>query len=1166
MKASQNTMDAPPPDKVPRPGMDGLFIDKEFSPLDSRNTIGPVNSEDPKSRLRLTPKERDEAVWVRIPDLIRMNCGLSHDEEVNLFDDTIEPNDLTQGVVGDCWLLASMACLAEFPDSVVERINPKVISPIGKYTVSLYDHTKCRWEDITIDDYVPCKYYTDYSQVPYRINEQGKRVYDGRVKPRMRYKPLFAAPHGNEMWCLILEKAMAKFVGSYSKIAGGHEPFAFMTMTGYSQVYEFKRKALDKDMTRAEVGVWQRGWAQWHSRDRPTCGYKPVQPGMADKGGILSTQYNNDALFDKLLSYDERNYLLAACITCFQQPKSLQGYFRPDGLVLGHAYSLISACRVGSIRLVQLRNPHGKGEGNQSTEWNGRWSDGDLATWRSHPEVVEATGFAPGDDGMFWMSFDDFASIFDKVMVLAMSMSQPRAALAHSRRGRKSSCLPCFSRSMGDAPDMSSAFMKVEGDRLSLGVAMKAILHDEEDGMQQRRNLLAYRQMSMCPYDPYLNAPEWIKENQSVWKKWLDEKVILYPTGSSKSKAAKKSPSRAPRPKSPTAAAASSVTSSSSPPPLKSGTKQRISWGEEEVSEYDVHEKEEGEDYDDYEFEMDYDAEVERLQKEAARREREQQEAEAKKKAKQMAELEEAEKRRVKEQEARRLRRSTYLQKIDPVKIVEIKRQKKKKKDGDIKASKPGEEYSDTDSEEIVQWAFARRDYLIATKGKAGLKKAVELEKRAIMHLEWKEKRMDKRRKKKDGKIKDKTKQKKIVHDVKKEHSKHKRVKSDKKHNKDSKFSRIHSSTRWAAATTATFLYSSTLLPYMLSRLSELFSPGGGGRGGGGRTPPRGGGGGRGRGGDDRGSPGGSSESSEPMSPQESVATPPRALPPPPPRGGGARRTPPRQAAVTPGGRGVPAAAARGRQPPPPPPRSPSSESSEPESPGESVPTPRRAQPPPPRRTPIRAASPGRGAGRATAAATASSASAMTPPSAMQSASKAADADADGGIMMMVGIVGPRGRVQMRGTPPTAHRISPKRAPRQQQQQPQARRPTTGKKKTAGRTSGGRVSGGQQHEGKKRRFRPGTKALKEIRQFQRTTDLLVPKKPFARVVREIQLLFVGDEWRWSREALIALQTAAEAYLVGLFEDAMLVAIHAKRVTLMAKDLRLVRRIRGDTFA
>ncbi|KAF4725556.1 hypothetical protein FOZ62_003172 [Perkinsus olseni] len=143
-----------------------------------------------------------------------------------------------------------------------------------------------------------------------------------------------------------------------------------------------------------------------------------------------------------------------------------------------------------------------------------------------------------------------------------------------------------------------------------------------------------------------------------------------------------------------------------------------------------------------------------------------------------------------------------------------------------------------------------------------------------------------------------------------------------------------------------------------------------------------------------------------------------------------------------------------------------------------------------------------------------------------------------------------------RDAPDSAEDKAPRQPPA-----PPARRPST--KKAAARPS--RPSGGSDGK-KKRRFRPGTKALKEIRQFQRTTELLVPKAPFARVVREIQLLFVGEEWRWSQEALIALQTAAEAYLVGLFEDAMLVAIHAKRVTLMSKDIRLVRRIRGDVFS
>mmetsp|Transcript_7817 Transcript_7817/g.14544 ORF Transcript_7817/g.14544 Transcript_7817/m.14544 type:complete len:144 (-) Transcript_7817:365-796(-) len=101
---------------------------------------------------------------------------------------------------------------------------------------------------------------------------------------------------------------------------------------------------------------------------------------------------------------------------------------------------------------------------------------------------------------------------------------------------------------------------------------------------------------------------------------------------------------------------------------------------------------------------------------------------------------------------------------------------------------------------------------------------------------------------------------------------------------------------------------------------------------------------------------------------------------------------------------------------------------------------------------------------------------------------------------------------------------------------------------------------------KTRRYRPGTRALKEIRKFQRTTDLLLRKLPFARVVREIcQKEFVlsdGSSFRWQQAALLALQEAAEDYLIHLFEDANLCAIHAKRVTIMVRDIRLARRIRG----
>jgi histone H3 len=97
---------------------------------------------------------------------------------------------------------------------------------------------------------------------------------------------------------------------------------------------------------------------------------------------------------------------------------------------------------------------------------------------------------------------------------------------------------------------------------------------------------------------------------------------------------------------------------------------------------------------------------------------------------------------------------------------------------------------------------------------------------------------------------------------------------------------------------------------------------------------------------------------------------------------------------------------------------------------------------------------------------------------------------------------------------------------------------------------------------KPHRYRPGTVALREIRQYQKSTDLLIRKLPFQRLVREIASEFKPDI-RFQSTAILALQEASEAYLIGLFEDTNLCAIHAKRVTIMPKDIQLARRIRGE---
>nr|UNW45406.1 histone H3 [Amylostereum areolatum] len=113
--------------------------------------------------------------------------------------------------------------------------------------------------------------------------------------------------------------------------------------------------------------------------------------------------------------------------------------------------------------------------------------------------------------------------------------------------------------------------------------------------------------------------------------------------------------------------------------------------------------------------------------------------------------------------------------------------------------------------------------------------------------------------------------------------------------------------------------------------------------------------------------------------------------------------------------------------------------------------------------------------------------------------------------------------------------------------------------KAARKTAAVAATGGVK---KPHRFRPGTVALREIRRYQKSTELLIRKLPFQRLVREIAQDFKTD-LRFQSSAVMALQEAAEAYLVSLFEDTNLAAIHAKRVTIQPKDLALARRLRGE---
>ena len=104
---------------------------------------------------------------------------------------------------------------------------------------------------------------------------------------------------------------------------------------------------------------------------------------------------------------------------------------------------------------------------------------------------------------------------------------------------------------------------------------------------------------------------------------------------------------------------------------------------------------------------------------------------------------------------------------------------------------------------------------------------------------------------------------------------------------------------------------------------------------------------------------------------------------------------------------------------------------------------------------------------------------------------------------------------------------------------------------------------------KKHRFKPGTVALKEIRKYQKSTDLLLKKLPFQRLVREIAQKYSlydgtdGTALRFQSDALMALQEAAEAYLIELMADTNLCAISTNRKGIQRKDMKFAQHLRRD---
>lgn len=292
----------------------------------------------------------DDAVdWVRATDIM---TGKNKKGELigpRLYEGAIEAADLCQGAVGDCWLVAALACAAEHPGSIRKAFVNREFNPRGRYVVRLFDPEKKMWVSVILDDRIPCR--------------KGTKT------------PIYMSCNGNELWAVLLEKAFAKFCGSYKHLDGGWAMWGWRVLTGDTV---FRLKLGNDD--------------QWQRIDFTA---KKGKDGI--DGGFYTTKekYKSADVWNLILNYLEDDCLVAAsggkdmgmpdAGGSVPNAGGLNGEQLNDaaGLVGTHAYSILDARELGLIpgltigagllgqtKLIKLRNPWGK------YEWKGAWSDG----------------------------------------------------------------------------------------------------------------------------------------------------------------------------------------------------------------------------------------------------------------------------------------------------------------------------------------------------------------------------------------------------------------------------------------------------------------------------------------------------------------------------------------------------------------------------------------------------------------------------------------------------------------------------------------------------------------------------------------------------------------------------------------------------------------------
>lgn len=309
-----------------------------------------------------------------------------------------DPSDVTQGRVGDCWLLSAISSLAEF-DGAIRKIFHKTGPDLllfpeqvsNMYTVTLHDLPSGELVNLQIDE---------------------------RLSNRADGSGLLGAQPSvsGELWVPYLEKAIAAHCGGWDKIDGGTSTHAWRILTGCQDQYTFKKDA--RGVFKAYGAYNPNDERMEDLENSPHDGFSALWPMKWPEvdghgGGSMKMGLNSDQLFERMCVWEDAGFMMAA------GTKVGSDLNDTDGIVDGHAYSILDVendVGAGKFDMIKVRNPWGSGEMK-----SGKWDD-DGPGWVQHPDVKAALNPVALDDGIFWLEKSEFFEYFPSVYLCAMDM------------------------------------------------------------------------------------------------------------------------------------------------------------------------------------------------------------------------------------------------------------------------------------------------------------------------------------------------------------------------------------------------------------------------------------------------------------------------------------------------------------------------------------------------------------------------------------------------------------------------------------------------------------------------------------------------------------------------------------------------------------------------